>query len=233
VVAAQEVLQCGAVDSTLPTDISSWTGTLLPDVTERVRAQTGPHDVLLAFHARLLAHMMQWLMDRLGIPRRDAISQSRTACLMAHKRLAEQTNSLLECWNDDLKLYMYPEERTQQITLDYLNARSLVNSVLAGALTGAPEEHASWVKSKAVVVESALQLLIRCQAWTPAASLANLPHVYYRVSFKVYVTTSMLMCKMIALAAVEVVEALTALEQGSILQAACPTTVKEGMSSYI
>ena len=42
---------------------------------------------------------------------------------------------------------------------------------------------------------------------------------------------TLLIAEMIALAAVEVVEALTALEQGMIPQAACPTTVNEGSSS--
>ena len=115
------------------------------------------------------------------IQRGDATSESRSAFRIAHKRLAERTNSFLEWWAEDLKLYMYPEERTQQITLDYLNARSLVNSILASALLDAPEEQASWVKSKAVAVECALQILKRCKDWTPATSLANLPHVYYRV----------------------------------------------------
>jgi len=215
------------IDTILPTDISAWTGTILPDSPQKANGTSDPHDVLLGFHARLLAHMIRWLIDRCGITRGDGAPETRDAFVAAHKRLADRTNSFLEWWAEDLKLYAFPAETMQQISLDYLNARTLVNSVLASSLVDSPAEQALWERSKAVAVECALQVLKRCRAWTPAASLINLPHVYYRVSTANPPSIG-LTRQMIALAAVEVVEALIASEQRSIPQAACPTTVKEG-----
>ena len=181
--AAQEVLQVGMIDTQLPCDISPWTTIILPEDPMRLAGRNGINlpDVLLCFHARLLAHMLQWLVDRHGITRADGTPEAREMYLIAHKRLADRTNSFLEWWAEDLKLYIDSEDQTRQITLDYLNARSLVNSVLAGSLVQSPAEQALWQRAKGVAVECALQILKQCQAWAPGSSLINIPHVYYRV----------------------------------------------------
>ena len=159
------------IDTQLPSDISSWTTIILPEDPMRLAGRNGInlHDVLICFHARLLAHMLQWLVDRHGIARADGTPEAREMYLIAHKRLADRTNSFLEWWAEDLKLYIDSEDQTRQITLDYLNARSLVNSVLAGSLVQSPSDQALWQRAKGVAVECALQILKQCQTWTPAS----------------------------------------------------------------
>ena len=158
---------------------------LLSDTPQPSNPPPNPHDVLLVFHARLLALLRTWQRERSETHRSTASgseSISPPSTSRSHKRLASRTNASLDWWQEDLKLYNLEMDWTAQIQLDWLNAKVLVNSVASKNLWGGPDEDRLREASRAWAVDAAMQLLQRCSEWSPADTLTNLPHAYLRVS---------------------------------------------------
>lgn len=141
--------------------------------------------MLLVYHAKLLALLQNWHKDRVNILRPSLDMRATGGAPPSselHKRLASRTNGNLDWWQDDLEQYRLGDVWTGQIQLDWLYAKVLVNSVASKNLWGGADEGRLREASRGLAVDSAMQLLRRCAAWTPREDLTNLPHAYLRVS---------------------------------------------------
>ncbi|ORX37401.1 hypothetical protein BD324DRAFT_626030 [Kockovaella imperatae] len=216
IVFGQETLQATDVDLPPLHDPMRWARVLLPE-TAAPSGNANPHDVLLVFHARLIALLLDWQRARSEVGRSDPATSNSSfdaapSPSYSHKRLASRLNASLDWWQDDLKAYRLDEAWTRQIQLDYLHAKILVNSTASKNIWGGVDEDRLREANRAFVVDAAYQLLRRCIAWSPPEAMTNLPQAYLR---------------MIASAANEVVEALAEVQNGSLSRSACSVTVKE------
>ena len=236
VVSGQETLQATELEAPQIHDPMRWARILLPE-TKAPDNSANPYDILLVFHARLIALLLDWQKSRFEIQRPDSTQAQfdpPPSPSYAHKRLASRTNASLDWWQDDLKAYRLDAIWTRQIQLDYLNAKVLVNSVAYKNIWGGPDEDRLREANRAFAVDAAYQLLRRCMAWTPPDAVTNLPQVYLRVSASLHgrVETNV-GAQMLALSASEVVEALADVQNGNLSRSACSVTAKEGKSATI
>lgn len=160
-------------------DPLEWCKAILPDLDHPSPAcAADPHDILLVCHSRLLVVLFRWLKDRLEMPRRTDPSSNVSAI----KRLSQRTNQHLDWWVEDLRAYNMEPSWTQQIMLDWLHAKTLVNSLLFKNMWGGSDEDRLREQSRGVAVDSAVQFLRRAVAWDRPKTISQLPNVYYRVS---------------------------------------------------
>jgi len=138
-----------------------------------------PHDVILSFHARLIACLRDFLHRQNQF--RSSLSDSEAFPTSRYARLASGTNSQLQFWLSDLEGYDLATSETRRLMVTYYFARILVNHPSVDIFQrNGKEDLANAARSLAV--DAAVDMLETCIAWEAKDDLPHLPWSSFRVS---------------------------------------------------
>jgi hypothetical protein len=138
-----------------------------------------PDDIVLAFHARLIACLRDYLHRQTNLC--SSFSESETFPISRYARLASSTNAQLQFWLSDLDGYSLACSASRRLMVAYYFARIIVNHPSVDVFSkNGREEVANAAQSFAL--DAAFALLEMCTAWEPKDDLPHLPWSSFGVS---------------------------------------------------